>query len=141
MGIGTDFSTNPSMVSGAIDPGVTPLEMAHAYETIATGGQPSAATWTRLPAQHDGHRPGTGGDRQDLRANGSTIAENHPKKIRVSPRASRQRGEEHSSREHPGRNRKLAQFAILEWGKTGTTENNGDAWFCGATTTSRPASG
>ena len=36
MGIQTDFSTNPSMVLGAIDPGVTPLEMAHAYETIAT---------------------------------------------------------------------------------------------------------
>ena len=35
MGIDTKFSTNPSMVLGAIDPGVTPLEMAHAYQTIA----------------------------------------------------------------------------------------------------------
>ena len=27
---------------------------------------------------------------------------------------------------------KLAQFGdSAEWGKTGTTENNGDAWFCG----------
>jgi penicillin-binding protein 1A len=27
---------------------------------------------------------------------------------------------------------KLAQFGdSTEWGKTGTTENNGDAWFCG----------
>src|SRR5581483_3586623 len=27
---------------------------------------------------------------------------------------------------------KLAQFGnSSEWGKTGTTENNGDAWFCG----------
>ena len=27
---------------------------------------------------------------------------------------------------------KLAQFGDnAEWGKTGTTENNGDAWFCG----------
>jgi penicillin-binding protein 1A len=26
-----------------------------------------------------------------------------------------------------------ANFGGYEWGKTGTTENNGDAWFCGAT--------
>ena len=39
MGIGTKFSTNPSMVLGAIDPGVTPLEMAYAYTTISHGGQ------------------------------------------------------------------------------------------------------
>src|SRR5262249_17344515 len=39
MGIGTKFSTNPSMVLGAIDPGVTPLEMAYAYSTISHNGE------------------------------------------------------------------------------------------------------
>ena len=39
MGLDTKFSTNPSMVLGAIDPGVSPLEMAHAYQTISAGGE------------------------------------------------------------------------------------------------------
>ena len=38
MGIQTDFSTNPAMILGGIDPGVTPLEMAYAFSTIARGG-------------------------------------------------------------------------------------------------------
>jgi penicillin-binding protein 1A len=37
-GITTDISTNPSMVIGGLYTGVTPLDMAHAYETIAEGG-------------------------------------------------------------------------------------------------------
>ena len=32
------FDTNPAMILGGIDPGVTPLEMAYAYSTIARDG-------------------------------------------------------------------------------------------------------
>src|SRR6202034_4007423 len=39
MGITTTISLNPSMVIGGLRTGVTPLDMAHAYETIANGGQ------------------------------------------------------------------------------------------------------
>ena len=38
-GISTTISVNPSMVIGGLQIGVTPLDMAHAYETIANGGQ------------------------------------------------------------------------------------------------------
>ncbi|HZL47682.1 MAG TPA: transglycosylase domain-containing protein, partial [Solirubrobacteraceae bacterium] len=38
-GISTGISINPSMVIGGLTQGVTPLDMAHAYETIAAGGR------------------------------------------------------------------------------------------------------
>ena len=37
-GISTTISVNPSMVIGGLQIGVTPLDMAHAYETIANDG-------------------------------------------------------------------------------------------------------
>ena len=39
MGIRTPISTNYAMILGGLRDGVTPLDMAHAYETFATGGQ------------------------------------------------------------------------------------------------------
>ena len=39
MGITTPLSTNPAMTIGGLTIGVTPLDMAHAYETIAHGGE------------------------------------------------------------------------------------------------------
>jgi penicillin-binding protein 1A len=133
MGIDTDFSTNPSMVLGAIDPGVTPLEMAHAYETIATGGE-------RVGGNLDAS-PGANNTPADLgpvaidkvtAPNGDTVAENKTKKIRVlsSSVANEMKSILHAN--ILGGTGKLAQFGnSTEWGKTGTTENNGDAWFCG----------
>src|SRR5437899_8266955 len=39
MGITTPLSTNPAMTIGGLTVGVTPLDMAHAYETVAHGGR------------------------------------------------------------------------------------------------------
>ncbi len=39
LGIRTPISTNLAMTLGGLREGVTPLDMAHAYETIATGGK------------------------------------------------------------------------------------------------------
>ena len=44
MGITTPISTNPAMTIGGLKTGVTPLDMAHAYETIAHGGQRVSGT-------------------------------------------------------------------------------------------------
>ncbi|HYB23798.1 MAG TPA: transglycosylase domain-containing protein, partial [Solirubrobacteraceae bacterium] len=44
MGITTPISTNPSMTIGGLTIGVTPLDMAHAYETIAHGGERVSGT-------------------------------------------------------------------------------------------------
>ena len=39
MGIRTELSTNPAMLLGGLEEGVTPLEMAYAYPTIANEGE------------------------------------------------------------------------------------------------------
>ena len=39
MGIRTPVSSNPAMTLGGLKQGVTPLDMAHAYETFVDGGQ------------------------------------------------------------------------------------------------------
>ena len=40
MGIRSPVSNNYAMIIGGLKDGVTPLDMAHAYETFATGGRP-----------------------------------------------------------------------------------------------------
>src|SRR5207245_2225734 len=44
MGITTPLSTNPAMTIGGLTVGVTALDMAHAYETIARGGRRVSGT-------------------------------------------------------------------------------------------------
>ena len=135
MGIDTKISTNPSMVLGAIDPGVSPLEMAHAYQTIAANGE-------RVGGNLDAS-PGPNNTKYDLAPvaidkvsdpNGDTIAEDKPRKIRVLSSGVA------STMRNILRENVLAGTGVLAqsaghnaWGKTGTTENNGDAWFCGGT--------
>ena len=45
MGIKTDLSTNPAMLLGGLKEGVTPLEMAFAYSTLANSGKRVCAEW------------------------------------------------------------------------------------------------
>jgi penicillin-binding protein 1A len=135
MGIQTDISTNPSMVLGGLDPGVSPLEMAHAYATIAAGGE-------RVGGNLDA-TPGPNNKPEDLApvaidkitdAKGETIAEDKPRKLRVlAPSVADTMKDILQSNVTSGTG-VLAQAAGNgAWGKTGTTENNGDAWFCGGT--------
>jgi penicillin-binding protein 1A len=135
MGLQTDFSTNPSMILGAIDPGVSPLEMAHAYQTIATGGERVGGNLDTSPGPNN--RP----DQLSPVAidkvtdpGGDTIAEDKPRKIRIldSDVADEMKSILHAN--VLGGTGENAQAAGNNaWGKTGTTENNGDAWFCGGT--------
>ena len=135
MGLDTKFSTNPSMVLGAIDPGVSPLEMAHAYQTISAGGERVGGNLDASPGPNN---------RPDQLApvaidkvsapGGDTIAEDKPRKIRVLSSGVA------STMKNILRENVLAGTGVPAqsaghnaWGKTGTTENNGDAWFCGGT--------
>ena len=136
MGLDTKFSTNPSMVLGAIDPGVSPLEMAHAYQTISADGERVGGNLDSSPGPNN---------RPDQLApvaidkvsdpGGGTIAEDKPRKIRVlsSGVTSTMRT---ILRENVLQGTGVAAQSAGHdaWGKTGTTENNGDAWFCGGTT-------
>ncbi len=135
MGIDTKFSTNPSMVLGAIDPGVSPLEMAHAYQTISADGERVGGNLDASPGPNDTpyQLAPTAIDKVSD-PGGDTIAEDKPRKIRVlsSGVASTMRT---ILRENvlEGTGVAAQPAGHNAWGKTGTTENNGDAWFCGGT--------
>ena len=57
----TPVSSNPAMTLGGLKQGVTPLDMAHAYETFATNG---LRIYGSLGASKQGCRLGDSGGRQ-----------------------------------------------------------------------------
>jgi penicillin-binding protein 1A len=128
MGITTPLSTNPAMTIGGLTVGVTPLDMAHAYETIAHGGQRIGGSMSE---------PGTPVGIQEVvspaRAlpDGSHVDRNRVEARRVMPAdvaATETSMLETVLQYGTGRAAALGQFAA---GKTGTTSNYGDAWFVG----------
>ena len=83
MGIRTPVSTNLAMSLGGLRRGVTPLDMAHAYETFATGGL--LVYGTLSPGQSEktpaGARPGR--DRADRRDAGRQGARRRARRRRA----------------------------------------------------------
>jgi penicillin-binding protein 1A len=128
MGITTPLSTNPAMTIGGLTVGVTPLDMAHAYETIAHGGRRVSGTmaedWEPVGIQEveAGGAPLPDGSRHDVNA---------VKTLPVLPAevASTETSMLETVLQYgTGKAAALGQFAA---GKTGTTSNYGDAWFVG----------
>jgi penicillin-binding protein 1A len=128
MGITTPLSTNPAMTIGGLTVGVTPLDMAHSYETLAHQGERVSGTMAApgepvgIQEVLDGSHPLPDGSHHDV---------NHVKTKRVLPANVAQT--ETSMLETvlqygTGRAAAIGQFAA---GKTGTTSNYGDAWFVG----------
>jgi penicillin-binding protein 1A len=128
MGITTPLSTNPAMTIGGLTVGVTPLDMAHAYETIAHGGERVSGSMV------EGDEPvGI----QEVRAegrplpDGSRVDKNRVLTKRVLPPgvASTETSMLETVLQYgTGKAAAIGQFAA---GKTGTTSNYGDAWFVG----------
>jgi penicillin-binding protein 1A len=128
MGITTPLSTNPAMTIGGLTIGVSPLEMAHAYETIAHSGQRVSGTLAESgePVAIQEVSAGTqtlpDGDHRDV---------NHVRATPVLPPsvASTETSMLETVLEYgTGKAAAIGQFAA---GKTGTTSNYGDAWFVG----------
>jgi penicillin-binding protein 1A len=129
MGITTPLSTNPSMTIGGLTVGVTPLDMAHAYETIAHSGQ----RVTGSMVEDDGEPVGI----QEVEAgsqplpDGSRLDKNKVEARRVlapGVAATETSMLETVLEYGTGKAAAIGQFAA---GKTGTTSNYGDAWFVG----------
>jgi penicillin-binding protein 1A len=124
MGIRTHLSTNPAMVLGGLKEGVTPLEMAFAYSTIANRGKRFSGTFASQPL---------GPVAYTRVQRGSSVEKDKVKTKRIF---SENIGQQMRDIMHgvvvsgTGVEANVSEFAA---GKTGTTENYGDAWFVGFT--------
>ena len=129
MGIRTPVSSNLAITLGGLKQGVTPLDLAHAYQTFATGGLRVSGT---LGAPRRGP---VGIRRVALRDNRKRVKDrNEQIRERVLPRAVAQTTTNILESVIKVGTAKVAQLpSVRAWGKTGTTENDGDAWFVGAT--------
>src|SRR4051794_19994339 len=122
------ISTNPSMVLGGLEVGVTPLGWAYAYSTIGNNGDRVSGTLAPRPgdspvaytqvSDRDGHTI-KGGDNDSIHT--QVIPEGVAEEAKSILETVVSSG--------TGTNAQVG--ASGQWGKTGTTENNGDAWFCG----------
>jgi penicillin-binding protein 1A len=123
MGLRTKLSTNPAMTLGGLEEGVTPLEMAYAYSTIANGGERVSGT---LAPEGDGP---VGVER--VEGSGREL-KNERRTYRAFPKEVADTAKEMLHLVVTSGTGKAAQVGDeYIWGKTGTTENYGDAWFVG----------
>ncbi len=130
MGYNDPISTNPAMVLGGIDPGVTPLGWTYAYTTLANDGDRVSGTLAPRPGNSPvAYTQVTDQDDQTIKDgdNDSIHKQVVPKGVAEEAKGILETVVSsgtgiNANVEAPG-----------QWGKTGTTEENGDAWFCGAT--------
>ena len=125
MGIRTKLSTNPAMLLGGLTEGVTPLEMAYAYSTIANDG-------VRVSGSLAPNETGPVAIQEVEDSKGKVIDKNDKREKRVLPAKVAQVEKEMLGLVVSSGTGQAAQVGDEPiWGKTGTTENYGDAWFVG----------
>ncbi|MEA2347231.1 MAG: penicillin-binding protein [Thermoleophilaceae bacterium] len=135
MGIRTPLSTNPAMTLGGLKEGLTPLEMAFAYATIGNGGVRRSGTLAS-PAYRMGpvaiqgvYGPPSPDDSTNPYSNPVDV--NERREARVYPDSTGSTALDILRGVVSEGTGTAASVSDTSWGKTGTTENYGDAWFCG----------
>jgi penicillin-binding protein 1A len=122
MGVRTPVSTNRAMTLGGLEQGLTPLELAFAYSVIANDGRRVCGTLASSECGPVAIKRVRGGDVDD--ENERSTREVFSRDIAQQAKSLLQnvvlRG--------TGTAAQIGEFAA---GKTGTTENYGDAWFVG----------
>ncbi|MDO8185788.1 transglycosylase domain-containing protein [Conexibacter sp. JD483] len=128
LGIRTPISTNLAMTLGGLREGVTPLDMAHAYETIATGGK---RIWNPELGAPD---RGPIGVHKVVDSSGKVVDDNvrslREKQV-IDPTIAAETRSIMEGVVAYGSGVKAQVSGTIVAGKTGTTENYGDAWFVG----------
>jgi penicillin-binding protein 1A len=121
MGITSKLNGNPAEVIGGLTYGVTPLEMADAYGTLANGGQhiaPTAVSKVVFPngrVDHLGNPP----RKRVFPYSQAYAATNVLKQVITNPAGTA--------------NATVSGYGCPAAGKTGTAENLSNAWFVGYT--------
>jgi penicillin-binding protein 1A len=128
MGYGDPISTNPAMVLGGLQVGVTPLGWTYAYSTLGNDGDRVSGTLAPRPGDSPvSYTQVTDQDGQTIK--GGDNDSTHEQVIAEGTAQEAKGILETVVSSGTGTNAQID--AEGQWGKTGTTENNGDAWFCG----------
>lgn len=128
MGYNDRISTNPAMVLGGLDPGVTPLGWTYAFSTLGNDGDRVSGTLAPRPGNSPvAFTKVTDGDGNVIKGGDNDSTHEQVVDEGVAQEAKRILETVVST----GTGTNADTGAEGEWGKTGTTENNGDAWFCG----------
>ncbi|HEY2650518.1 MAG TPA: transglycosylase domain-containing protein [Solirubrobacteraceae bacterium] len=131
-GIQSPISTNPAMILGGLTIGVNPLEMAHAFETFATGGK--RIYNSTIGSGDDG--PTGIAELQCPHSDcaGRSIVRDIPQSYRVMPAPiAHEVHDMLAGVVQSGTGTAAAISGVDVVGKTGTTTNYADAWFVGWT--------
>jgi penicillin-binding protein 1A len=132
MGIRSRVSNNPAMIIGALKEGVSPLDMAHAYETIATGGR---RVYDRTLGTPDEGPTGMAQIQCPvIKCDGArALADNPTYRQVIPPSVAQTIHDLLVGVVQNGTGRSAAISGVDVAGKTGTTSDYGDAWFVGWT--------
>ena len=132
MGIRSPISKNYAMILGGLREGVSPLDMAHAYETFAAGG--NRVFNPLLGAPNEGPTGIAELQCYAVKCDGKTDITDHPTYKRILPTSVA--AEVHDILTGPvafGTATNAAIPGVDVVGKTGTTSDYADAWFVGWT--------